>query len=249
MEEFEGTVEPAEYHETENLVLGTLRPALKKFLQDQNLLPQNSTPSPEIKFSIIFACTDLGVDVYVILQELLESNKLFANASLIKMPKRKHHNLKDSSWFRERNIYKEYLGEGESEVIMATPNGDILEGMSSNVFVLKDNIIFTAPDNLVLAGTMRKSIITSANNNDMHVCFESPNLSTIDNWDAIAISSTSRMLQGISKLRIFTVPVLEQTISTTERPFKTKNFMPSDHLALLQNALKKEMEMSSTLVL
>lgn len=42
------------------------------------------------------------------------------------------------------------------EVVLHHGDGTILEGLSSNFFVLRNGVVYTAPDEQVVCGTVRK---------------------------------------------------------------------------------------------
>jgi branched-subunit amino acid aminotransferase/4-amino-4-deoxychorismate lyase len=67
--------------------------------------------------------------------------------------------VKDSGWVKYRQRYIEQKSPQTDEVLLSRHVGDenrIYEGLSSNFFaVLKNNVVVTAPDDLVLVGTIR----------------------------------------------------------------------------------------------
>ena len=77
------------------------------------------------------------------------------------------------------------------ESLLVGQNGDITEGSKSNFFLIKDDVLYTAPSTKVLAGITRQMIIEIARKNNIHLVYESVNNKDLNKYDAAFICGTS----------------------------------------------------------
>ena len=59
---------------------------------------------------------------------------------------------------RTREALLKAKGVDTEEVLLKHPDGLLFEGLSSNLFVLQGEVLYTAPLNLVLPGTISKIV-------------------------------------------------------------------------------------------
>eukprot|EP00741_Cyanophora_paradoxa_P020728 tig00021293_g20008.t1 len=118
--------------------------------------------------------------------------------------RRKNPNAKDSAWVRERKALEEQKPAGVHEVLLSTPDGRLLEGLSSNFAALRNGTLYTAGDDLVLQGTMREMVlrICGEARPAIEVVLEAPRWEEAETWDTCFITSTSRFVLPISELRL-----------------------------------------------
>jgi len=115
---------------------------------------------------------------------------------------------------RARKVYEALKADDEEEVIMYDEDGMVTEGLSSNAFVLmgvivlsahlheilipcqliSQDTIFTAPTDVVLPGTFRSLVLDVCKENKIAVSAECPQVSLIDRWQSVFITSMSNML-------------------------------------------------------
>ncbi|PRR82819.1 aminotransferase class IV [Clostridium vincentii] len=84
------------------------------------------------------------------------------------------------------------------EAILVNKDNNITEGSKSNIFLIKDEILFTSRVELVLPGVTRTEIINVAKKNNIKVCEGNVNADTIEEFDALFISGTSPNILPIS---------------------------------------------------
>lgn len=107
---------------------------------------------------------------------------------------------KDSEWVRKRRALEESKPQDVNEVILSTPDGDLLEGLSSNFFALQDGAVVTAEEG-VLGGTIREIVLQVCGELGVPLVLEPPKMSDIERWQGAFISSTSRLLLPADELR------------------------------------------------
>ena len=86
------------------------------------------------------------------------------------------------------------------EAILVNSNGFITEGSKSNIFMIKEDTLYTSPLEDVLPGVTRGRIILLAKS--LGISFEEKKISfeQLENIDAIFISGTSPKILPISKV-------------------------------------------------
>ena len=104
----------------------------------------------------------------------------------------------DSS-FREK-VTEEINKASAFEAILVNNNGYITEGSKSNIFMIKDNILYTSPLEEVLPGVTRGRIISVAKN--IGIDFKEKNISykELESFDALFISGTSPKILPIKEV-------------------------------------------------
>lgn len=140
---------------------------------------------------------------------------------------RTNPSIKHTQWAVDRAPLEAKMSPDANEVVMQDSHGRLYEGLSSNFFVLdaRDGKIHTAPETLVLAGTIRRivrscvSLTHSLTYSFTHsifmtqilqVCaalnveisFELPVISDAPHWAGAFISSTSRLLLPIDTFHV-----------------------------------------------
>jgi branched-subunit amino acid aminotransferase/4-amino-4-deoxychorismate lyase len=116
---------------------------------------------------------------------------------------------KVASWTRERKVLEKYKTSGVEEVLLVRPprettagSVELLEGLSSNVFVLyADNTLHT-PTEGVLHGYVRYLVLEAAKSCGLHVSSEPILLDDVGHWKEAFITSSSRLIFPISKLLV-----------------------------------------------
>ncbi|MGD0342286.1 MAG: aminotransferase class IV, partial [Bacteroidales bacterium] len=92
------------------------------------------------------------------------------------------------------SIFHKLILEGAYEAILVNENGLITEGSRSNIFFLKDNILYTAPDNMVLSGITRKHILDICAEHDITVKMTCLKASKLSEYEAVFMTGTSPMV-------------------------------------------------------
>lgn len=80
---------------------------------------------------------------------------------------------------------------GYFEALMINQEGYITEGSRSNVFFVKNNQVFTSPDEDVLQGITRSKVLQIASSSKLKLEYQRIHHSKIDEFDAAFLSGTS----------------------------------------------------------
>lgn len=92
------------------------------------------------------------------------------------------------------SIYYKLINEGGYEAILVNENNLITEGSRSNIFFVKNETLFTAPDNLILNGITRKHILEICRENKINVDLSCVNADDISEYEAVFMTGTSPMV-------------------------------------------------------
>ncbi len=98
---------------------------------------------------------------------------------------------KANSMISSRNVY---------ETILVNSEGNITEGSRSNVFFIKDKIIYTAPNSLVLQGITRQKIISIINSFDINLQLTPVSVNSLKEMDAMFITGTTPKVLPVNKI-------------------------------------------------
>ncbi len=111
-------------------------------------------------------------------------------------------------------ITNRLLIEKGYEALLVNQDNLITEGSRSNVFFLKDNMLVTAPDDLILKGITRKHILDLCIRNKIIVKFECVNANDISGYESAFMTGTSPMVLPyccIDKVRFnVKLPLMEE---------------------------------------
>ncbi|MGV8086259.1 MAG: aminotransferase class IV [Candidatus Woesearchaeota archaeon] len=96
--------------------------------------------------------------------------------------------------------YKKATKYDAHDALLVDSKGKILEGTRTNFFAVKNNKLYTAPNNRVLEGIIRKIIIELANSNNIEVIEEEVSYDSLNDYDEFFISSTSMNILPIRQI-------------------------------------------------
>jgi len=88
-------------------------------------------------------------------------------------------------------IYHKLIIENAYEALLVNKENCITEGSRSNIFFIKDETLFTAPDKLVLGGITRKHIIEICRENNVKVEFMCVKADKITDYESVFMTGTS----------------------------------------------------------
>ncbi len=86
------------------------------------------------------------------------------------------------------------------EVLLVNQEGTITEGSRSNVFFLKGDVFYTAPESKVLAGITRSKVIECIREMGFTLVEESVTAEAVPNFDAVFLTGTSPKVLPVSHI-------------------------------------------------
>lgn len=90
--------------------------------------------------------------------------------------------------------------QGFYEVLLVDARDHLTEGSRSNVFFIKDNMLYTPPGREVLLGITRQKVIQLAKESGISIREEDISLSELDTFHAAFISGTSPKILPVSQI-------------------------------------------------
>merc|ERR1712176_339288 len=110
---------------------------------------------------------------------------------------RNNPTVKDVQWITDRKYLEEkQKAAGVNEIIMFGGDGSVSEGLQTNFCAFgKDGKLYTAPDELVLAGTVRKVVLQVCRDAGIPVVMQCPKINDLDSWESCFVCSTSRLVK------------------------------------------------------
>lgn len=91
------------------------------------------------------------------------------------------------------------LDKSINEVIMRDENGRLKEGLSSNFFAVRDNVIYTADED-VLSGITRSIVLAEAKHAGIHIDFNAFRYQEMTSCQEAFITSASRSVLPVSEI-------------------------------------------------
>lgn len=89
---------------------------------------------------------------------------------------------------------------GAYEAILVEEDGSITEASRSNVFFVKNDMVFTTPVNLVLPGITRKKVIDICYQLNVVVKFETLSINNISDFDVCFLTGTARKIVPVKNI-------------------------------------------------
>lgn len=98
------------------------------------------------------------------------------------------------------SIFHKLILEKAYEALLVNKKGQITEGSRSNIFFLKNDILYTAPDNVILCGITRKHILNICSENNINVKLICVQADRIADYEAVFMTGTSPMVLPFSHI-------------------------------------------------
>ncbi len=112
----------------------------------------------------------------------------------------RHHALvKASSWIQEAKKEHDLKLPSSNEMLLSSPGGELVEGHSSNLFAVMDGVVWTAGEG-VIKGTLQKIVLEICEDEGIPVKLAPPKIADLPNFEAVLISSTSRLVMQVNKI-------------------------------------------------
>lgn len=167
--------------------------------QIQLLINKNVVATGNIKLSFYYNNNQLQYRFFYI-QHVYPTNYMYQKGVSVKSFKieRPNPNIKELHSNIKFNVDNILLNKQLYEVILINNENNITEGSRSNIFLIKDNHIFTAPDNEVLTGITRKYVIECCLQLGLNVNYQSVNYNLLQNFECAFLTGTSPKVLFIS---------------------------------------------------
>ncbi len=166
------------------------------------LIEKNNFPNSNIKISCF--CDQKNLNTYIahFIPSRYPSESMYQNgiATVLHQGIRKNPGIKIANTIVRKEANKDIADMHVFEALLVNNEGFITEGSRSNVFFIKDNDIYTAPEKLVLPGIMRSMVIKLILKNNITFKEKCVHISNLNQYDAAFISGTSPRILPIKNI-------------------------------------------------
>ncbi len=167
----------------------------------RQLILKNDLENGNLKILISF--TDYSYEVYIFLVESQypDSEMYYKGVpAILYYAERRNPTAKIFNHRLRLSIYERLIMEGAYEALLVNRNRFITEGSRSNIFIVFNDTVVTAPDEFVLSGITRQYILNMCTN--LHINLELRLVSTeeVQKADAVFLTGTSPHILGINRI-------------------------------------------------
>ena len=113
---------------------------------------------------------------------------------------------KTSNLLMQYIALEEAKSKGAFEALLVNRSGLVLEGTRSNFYGLSNDRLYTAPDNLVLSGITRISVLKAAKAIGLEIVYNPPAETSLHEFDSLFISSTSMGAMPVRRINGIEMP-------------------------------------------
>lgn len=148
---------------------------------------------PEARVRLILDASVEPGTIYVLIQALRSlPDEVYQNGVRLETSRssREKPSLKRTTFINETSLERNRIG-GDVFELLLTDKGRILEGMTSNFFYVRDNVLCTAGRG-VLMGVTRQTVIALARREGMNYCIRALRVNELPTINEAFITSSSR---------------------------------------------------------
>jgi len=121
------------------------------------------------------------------------------------------------------------------EVLLVDSDGLITEGSRSNVFLVKNDVFYTAPDSMILVGITRQKVLVCLNELDFSIVEKAVGIHEVSQFDAAFLTGTS---PKILPIRLIGSQVFDVRNNAVVKLMECYNRMIQDYIRNETNSLK-----------
>ena len=100
-----------------------------------------------------------------------------------------------------RKKAKDYIEKSNAfEAILVNNDGNITEGSRSNIFFIKNDVVFTPPENIILPGITRKKVVDICFSIKQRVFIENISFINLNEYDSAFLTGTSRKIVPVKSI-------------------------------------------------
>lgn len=156
----------------------------------------------ESRLRLVIDCTQQHGDIWIATEPLtIPPAQAYRDgvAVLVRVMQRENPKAKDSAFIAMSHEARQLKSDEINEVLMVGASGEVLEGLSSNFFAIRNGVLMT-PDEGILPGLTRSLILDEAQKAGIPVRFEALPVRDLSSLDEAFISSTSRAVLPITTI-------------------------------------------------
>lgn len=142
------------------------------------------------------------VPIWLHLSPFRHKQRLSVTVEGMRASRKQFGTTKDSLWAKMRQDLLKAKHSDVNEVVLIDDDDRLLEGLSSNVFVVNaEGRLQTAPvADGIIAGTIREVLLAACKANQIEVVEQSPDWNQRRSWKGAFLTSTSRLVLPIHEI-------------------------------------------------
>jgi branched-chain amino acid aminotransferase len=147
-------------------------------------------------------------DIYLFTESLSEPSRVERTTGVrvnTRIMHRENPLAKSTAFIVEAEALRSTMTSDVNEIILVSDDGGILEGLSSNVFIIRDEKIITAGEG-ILAGITRSVVLDALIHLNIPINFESYPISELTRSNECFITSTSRGVLAVRSIDDISFP-------------------------------------------
>ncbi|MCS6994358.1 MAG: aminotransferase class IV [Anaerolineales bacterium] len=171
-----------------------LRAALREGLRD--------FPAQEARVRVTVSTTEGAGMVFMALEPLKAPDETVYQRGvrvILSPVERKTPRLKTTSFIGESDSARQMLLQSGAYEALMTRNGRILEGLTSNFYAVKNGVIITAREGILL-GVTRRYVLRLARSNGIGIEYRPPRVEELPTWDEAFITSSGRGVVPVTEV-------------------------------------------------
>ncbi len=175
----------------------------RMFIQIEKLISENKIANGNIKIGLLFNKTGKlqSTKLYFIPHHYPTKTDYENGINLISYKAdRDNPNIKYRNRELRNKTNKLITDNNVFEVLLYNSNNLITEGSRSNIFLIKDNIIYTATENLILKGITWDFVIEICKKQNIKIIEKEININELKNYDSAFLTGTSPKVIQINKI-------------------------------------------------
>ncbi len=171
-----------------------LRAALRERLRDFD--------AEEARARVTVSTTEHAGEVFIALEPLKAPDETVyqRGARVVLSPvERKTPRLKTTSFIGDSDQARKSIQKSGAYEALMTRKGKILEGLTSNFYAVKNGVIFTAREGILL-GVTRRYVLRLARSNGIGIEYRPPRVEELLTWDEAFITSSGRGVVPVTEI-------------------------------------------------
>jgi len=153
------------------------------------------------------SCTSSSLDIHVaVAPDLRRLHSQESTFATVLGPPREVPIGKDSGWVAQRQTLEALRPPGAAEILLATQQGALLEGLVTNLFIISqveegETVVHTAGmSDGVVWGTMRKRVFEACKNLSLKVLEKPPAAAKRTTWQEAFLTNALRCVQPLNRI-------------------------------------------------
>jgi branched-chain amino acid aminotransferase len=166
-----------------------------------SLIQSNSCVDGNVKYAIYFIGDQVIRRAYYI-KHAYPTNEMYLNGVVLESigVERPDPNAKQIHVSIKKKIDSILSSGNVYELVLLDRDNCITEGSRSNLFFIKNDCVYTAPDNCVLLGITRKYVIQAINKLSYTLVYEKVHINDLANFNGAFMCGTSPKVLSIQKI-------------------------------------------------